>query len=147
MLPISGQELINLIPQKPPFVLISSLESVNENTCITSFRFTGDHILCDNGKLSPAGLLENMAQSAGCKMGFEDFLSGKKPRVGFIGEVREFEFSRLPLPGEELLTEIIIENKIFGAVTVMSGKVSAGEETIARCKMKVFFQPEPEQQN
>lgn len=147
MLPISGQELINLIPQKPPFVLISSLQSVKDNTCITSFNFDNTHILCENGKLSAAGLLENMAQSAGCKMGFEDFLSGKKPRVGFIGEVRDFEFTRRPTAGEELMTEITIENKIFGAVTVMSGKVLIGTQQIASCKMKVFFQPDPEQQN
>lgn len=147
MLPISGKQLINLIPQKEPFVLISSLQSVSENICVTTFSFDANHVLCVEGKLSPAGLLENMAQSAGCKMGFEDFLSGKKPRVAFIGEVRDFSFSRLPVSGETLHTEITIENKVFGSVTVMSGKILTYDEVIASCKMKVFFQPEPEQQN
>lgn len=142
MFPISGEQLANLIPQKHPFVLISALKEVNESNCITTFKINGDHVLCTDGKLSLAGLLENMAQSSGCKLGYEDFMKGKKPRVGFIGEVRDFQFTRLPNAGEELTTEITIENKVFGSVTVISGKVNTGDEEIASCKMKVFFQPE-----
>jgi predicted hotdog family 3-hydroxylacyl-ACP dehydratase len=145
MLPINGENLTALIPQKNPFVLISSLEEVNETNCVTTFRFAANHVLCENGHLSAAGLLENMAQSAGCKIGYEDFMKGKKHAVGFIGEVRDFGFSRLPNAGEELTTEITIENKVFGTVTVMKGRILVKDEEIASCKMKVFFQAEPEE--
>jgi predicted hotdog family 3-hydroxylacyl-ACP dehydratase len=147
MFPINGNELSNLIPQKPPFVLINSLKTINEKICITSFFVTTDHVLFSNGKLSLAGLLENMAQSSGCKLGYEDFMAGKKPRVGFIGEVRDFQYSRLPFAGEELTTEITVENKVFGSVTVVSGKIFSREEEIASCRMKIFFEPEPEAAN
>lgn len=142
MFPISGPQLENLIPQKHPFVLISSLKEINDKTCVTTFTINDGHVLCDNGKLSLAGLLENMAQSSGCKLGYEDFMEGRKPRVGFIGEVRDFQFSRLPAVGEELTTEITIESKVFGSVTVISGKVHTGGEEIASCRMKVFFEPD-----
>jgi predicted hotdog family 3-hydroxylacyl-ACP dehydratase len=142
MLPISGENLTAFIPQKHPFVFISSLEEVIENSCRTKFHFSADHQLCEHGKLSAAGLLENMAQSAGCKIGYDDFQKGKKHAVGFIGEVRDFVFTRLPQAGEELSTEIIIENKVFGTVTVMKGRILVKEEEIASCKMKVFFQEE-----
>lgn len=145
MFPISGDQLTNLIPQKPPFVLINSLDAVNEKSCVTTFTVNPDHVLVDRGKLSLAGLLENMAQSSGCKLGYDDFNEGKKPRVGFIGEVRDFQYSRLPLTGEELRTEITVENKVFGSVTVVAAKIFSGDEEISSCKMKVFFQPEPEQ--
>ncbi|MES2620436.1 MAG: hypothetical protein V4615_06255 [Bacteroidota bacterium] len=95
-------------------------------------------------KTANSALLENMAQSAGCKIGYEDFLNGKKHSVGFIGEVRDFVSNRLPQAGEELITEITIDYKVFGTVTVMTGKISVGSEEIASCKMKVFFEPEPE---
>lgn len=144
MLRISGENLTALIPQKAPFVLISSLKEVNDQTCITTFIVDANHVLVENGQLSSAGLLENMAQSAGCKIGYEDFLKGKKHSVGFIGEVRDFAFTRLPNAGEELTTEIIIEHKVFGTVTVMSGKIRVNGEEVASCKMKVFFAPEPE---
>ena len=144
MLPISGNQLTQLIPQKPPFVFINSLKEVNENNCITTFQFDADNALCTNGKLSLAGLLENMAQSAGCKMGYEDFAEGKKSRRGFIGEVKNFSVTRFPSVGEELTTEIIIEGKVFGAVTLIAGRILIGAEEIASCKMKVFFEPEEE---
>lgn len=144
MFPISGEKLQTLIPQKPPFVLINSLKEVQDKTCTTIFHFDEHHVLCDHGKLSLAGLLENMAQTAGCKMGYEDYTKGKSPRVGFIGEVRDFVYSRLPKAGEELTTEITIENQVFGSVTVVSGKILLGSEQIASCRMKVFFEAEPE---
>lgn len=144
MFPIYGKNLTALIPQKHPFILISSLQEVSDNACVTFFSFSVEHVLCEDGKLSSAGLLENMAQSAGCKIGYEDFIQGKKHNVGFIGEVRDFAFSRLPNAGETLHTIITIENKIFGTVTVMSGKILISDEEIASCKMKIFFEPEPE---
>lgn len=144
MLPICGDQLVQFIPQKSPFVLISSLRQINENNCITTFSFDTAHVLCENGKLSAAGLLENMAQSAGCKMGYEDFIAKKKSRRGFIGEVKDFYFTRLPEAGEVLTTEIVIEGKVFGAVTLIAGKIQTGNKEIASCKMKVFFEPEEE---
>lgn len=142
MFPISGEKLEALIPQKHPFVLINSLKKVQDKTCTTTFQFDEHHVLSDQGKLSLAGLLENMAQTAGCKMGYDDYMNGKPPRVGFIGEVRDFIYSRLPKAGEELTTEITIENQVFGSVTVVSGKILLGGEQIASCRMKVFFEAE-----
>ena len=144
MFPISGDQLVNLIPQKPPFVLISSLKEVNEKNCITTFTFNAEHVLCESGKLTLAGLLENMAQSSGCKFGYDNFMQSKKPRGGFIGEVRDFKYSRLPSANEELTTEITIENTVFGSVTVVSAKINTRNQEIASCKMKVFFEPEEE---
>ena len=145
MLPISGDQLIQFIPQKPPFVLISSLTEINQDTCVTTFSFDRTHVLTENGKLSAAGLLENMAQSAGCKMGYEDFITQKKSRRGFIGEIKDFQFTRLPESGEELITEIYKEGKVFGAVTLIAGRIRSGNEPVASCRMKVFFEPEPEE--
>ncbi len=144
MFPINGNQLTQLIPQKPPFVFIDSLNEVSENKCITTFKFKADNVLCENGKLMLAGLLENMAQSAGCKMGYEDFIENKKSRRGFIGEVKNFSVFRLPNVGEELITEITIEGKVFGAVTLIAGKVFVENQEIASCNMKVFFEPEEE---
>jgi predicted hotdog family 3-hydroxylacyl-ACP dehydratase len=139
MFPISGQELEKLIPQKQPFVLVSTLLDVTAMNCATTFTFLPNHVLCSDGKLSLAGLLENMAQSSGCKMGFEDFVSGQKPRRGFIGEIRDIVCNRLPLAGEILNTEVIVENEVFGAVTIVSATVISNAELLASCRMKIFF--------
>lgn len=143
MFPITENELTACIPQKAPFLFISSLTEVSDNSCVTTFQFDAKHVLCYNGKLSAAGLLENMAQTSGCKWGYEDYTQGKKGKLIFIGEMSGFTFSRLPYCGEELTTEALIEKVVFN-VTIVSAKVKVGEEEIASCRMKIFFEPEPE---
>ena len=76
-LPITGQRLIDLIPQKPPFVLISSLLQVSDTRSVTKFTFNESHVLCNSGKLTVAGMMENIAQTAAAKMGYECNLLGK----------------------------------------------------------------------
>ena len=141
MLPIKGQTLIDLIPQKPPFVLISALLAVSESHSVTSFTFDETHVLCNNGKLAIAGLMENMAQTAAAKMGYECNLLGKKIPIGFIGDVRDFSFSKLPSAGEQIETEITITNQIFD-VSMISGSIRLNGEEIATGKMKIFVEPE-----
>jgi len=141
MLPVVGHKLIDLIPQKPPFVLVSSLLAVSEKHSITSFVFDANHVLCHNGKLTIAGLMENIAQTAAAKMGYECNVLGKKTPIGFIGDVRDFTFTKLPVVGEEIQTEITITNQIFH-VSIITGSVKLNGEEIAHCKMKIFVEPE-----
>ena len=141
MLPISNHKLIELIPQKPPFVLISSLLEVSDSHSVSTFLFDANHVLCFNGKLTTGGLMENIAQTAAAKTGYECFVHGKKIPIGFIGDMRDFVCSYLPNVGEELTTQIIITNKIFD-VTMVTGTVKVNGVEIASCKMKIFVEPE-----
>lgn len=145
MFPIDGQQLIDLIPQKPPFVLISSLLHASEKQSLTSFVFDQTHVLCVNGKLTVAGLMENIAQTAAAKMGYECALLGKKIPIGFIGDVRDFSFSYLPASGEEITTEITIINQVFD-VSIIAGVVKLNGVEIASGKMKIFVEAENKQQ-
>jgi predicted hotdog family 3-hydroxylacyl-ACP dehydratase len=141
MEPVTGDALIALIPQKPPFVLISKLLQVDNKRCITSFTCTADHVLCDKGKLTVAGLIENIAQTCAAKVGYEYSLKGKKYPIGFIGDLKDFTCSVLPAAGEEMKTNIEIEHEIFD-VTVIKGVVLLNDKEIAHCKMKVYSQGE-----
>lgn len=145
MLPVAGEKLIDLIPQKPPFVLISTLQTVTESNSVTTFNFDSTHVLCHNGSLTVAGLMENIAQTAAAKMGYECDLQGKKIPVGFIGDVRDFTYTRLPKAGEEIETEIVINHQVFD-VSIITGMVKLNGEQIATCKMKIFVEPEEKPQ-
>jgi predicted hotdog family 3-hydroxylacyl-ACP dehydratase len=144
-LPVTGQNLIDLLPQKPPFVFVSVLLEVSESHSITSFLFDDKQVLCNNGMLSEGGLIENMAQTAATKTGYLNAVKGTKPPIGFIGDVRDFICSRLPKVGEEIVTEIRVTNEIFD-VTIVSGTVKLNGEQIASCKMKIFEQPDKQTQ-
>ena len=141
MLPITGDALIELIPQKPPFVLISGLHQVSEHQCVTTFLVQNTHVLYNKESLSAPALLENIAQTCAVKVGYECSLVNKKVPVGFIGDIKDFRYSRLPKHGEELRTEIVIEHQIFD-VTIIAGKITIDGEEIAGCKMKIFVEPE-----
>ena len=141
MLPISGERLIKLIPQKFPFVLISFLIEVSDKICISKFIFDETHVLCQDGKLTSAGLMENIAQTAAAKTGYECYQKGKKIPVGFIGDVRDFVFTKQPKMGEEIETRIEIIHEIFD-VTVIAGTITLNGEEIASCNMKIFVEPE-----
>lgn len=144
MLPVTDNLLTQLIPQKPPFVLISELLEVTDDHCTTVFRFDETHVLCKNNHLTIAGLIENMAQTCAVKAGYECYLVNKKVPLGFIGDIKDFSYTRLPKVGETIRTEISIEHRIFD-VTMILGKVWVGTEAIAGCKMKIFVEPEKEE--
>lgn len=144
-LPLSKEVTEFIIPQKQPFVLVSTLFSIDEHGCKTGFRIPSGHVLVDNGLLQPSGLLENIAQSCALMMGYSNAkrvalahgAETPQPKVGFIGDIREFSCNALPEIEGQLETYINIENQVFD-VTMIEGKVFYQNQLIASCKMKIF---------
>ena len=88
------------IPQRPPFVLVDNLLSCNEEIVVTDFHIPHDHILVENGLLSDAGMIENVAQTCAARIGW---INRDKPiPIGVIGAVNNFEYSALPAAGSAL---------------------------------------------
>lgn len=130
--------ILSLIPQQPPFVMIDSLDHSDET--ITRCRFTvkADNVLTINGQFTEAGLLENIAQTAAARAGYMAHAENKPVQAGYIGAVRNMEVFELPLVNDELITEIKIEDQVFD-VTMISGKVWCNEKLLAQCEMKIFM--------
>ena len=137
MLPLTGKELLEVIPQRPPFVMIDQLFATEGNQCTTTFTITAGNVLCDNGKLNPSGLLENIAQTAAAMAGYNSKIEKKEQPMGFIGDIRSFTYTKLPPIGALIITEVIRENEVMG-VTIIAGKIQLDNEEIASCKMKIF---------
>ena len=72
--------------------------------------------------------------------------------TGFKAYDDLFEYSKnleiffLPKTGDELITEIIIENQIFD-VTLISGKIVCNGKVAAQCEMKIFINQLKNQQS
>ncbi len=137
MLISDKQKVIELLPQKPPFVMVSALISSNEKVTETSFQIEPDNVLCENENFSEAGLIENIAQSAALRMGYDCLINKTEPPKGFIGDVKSLEIISLPKAGTGINTRITIEDIVFG-VTIIKGEVFQNENLIASCSMKVF---------
>jgi len=135
------EDVIPLIPQKPPFVMVGKLVSTNENTTLSSFIISEDNIFVRNNIFQEAGLMENIAQTAALRAGYNASMENKPVAVGYIGAVSHFEIFDLPEVGDEITTMIATQNQIFD-ITVLSGRVWVENKLIAQCEMKVFSRGE-----
>lgn len=135
---INIENIQSLIPQRPPFVMIDKLISFSETNTVTAFSITTDNIFVENGLFKEPGLVENIAQTAAARAGYVSQTENKPVQVGYIGAVNNLQVFMLPRSGDELITEITIENQIFD-VTLISGKITCNGQPVAQCKMKIFI--------
>jgi hypothetical protein len=135
------ENIIPLIPQKLPFVMVGNLLYSDENVTRSSFVIGPENIFVKNNIFQEAGLLENIAQTAALRAGYLAQAENKPVSVGYIGAVKDFELFNLPKVGDEIMTEVAIENQIFDVI-VLTGKVWLGDTLLAQCEMKVFTKNE-----
>lgn len=129
-------EVLDLIPQRPPFVMIDRLTKCSFEDATTELLVRPDNILVDDGALSTTGLMENMAQTCAARLGWLNLHNNQGIQIGVIGEVRNCKFLRLPKVNEQLTTSIhIIED--LGVITLADATVKIGAEEIASCRMKI----------
>ena len=131
-------DILSLIPQKTPFVMVGELVYSDDNITRTKFVVPSDNVFVINGEFSEAGLMENMAQTAAAGSGNMARIENRPVSTGYIGQVKNLEIFELPKVGDELLTEIKIEVQVFDA-GIVSGKVWREDKLLAQCEMKIFI--------
>ena len=128
----------SLIPQRQPFVMIDELSYSDGNLTRTRLQVNAANIFVENGLLTEPGLLENIAQTAAAKAGYEAKKENAPVRVGYIGAVKNFEVFHLPAVNDIIETEIIIGNQVFD-VSVIKGTIKCNGRVVAKCEMKIFI--------
>jgi predicted hotdog family 3-hydroxylacyl-ACP dehydratase len=131
------EDILSLIPQRPPFVMVDGVLYSDDLRMRTSFKVRRENVLVEEGRLREAGLVENIAQTAAAHAGTVAMREKKPVVVGYIGAVRNLEIMGLPSVGEELETEIEIGETVFDVIMI-KGKVWCGEKLLAQCEMKIF---------
>ena len=134
----SKEDILKYIPQRPPVVMIDSLISCEEKETITSLTIEADNMFLENGLFTEAGLMENMAQTAAAKVGYECMIKDIPVPPGFIGSVKNLEVSYFPKTGDTVKTKISIENEVFG-ITLIHGTVYLDGNVIASSEMKILL--------
>ena len=141
-LKINDIDILDLIPQRAPFVMVDALTYYDPVMAKTVFTVREDNIFCNgDGRLEEAGLIENIAQTCAARMGYEEKTEKQRNgviKIGFIGMIKTMEIHRSPLAGEQLETTInVVEN--FFNTSLVETKVEAAGKTIATCEMKIFL--------
>lgn len=135
---IQGEGLLNLIPQRPPIVMVDSFCGIEGNSSYSGLTITADNIFCQEGALQEAGIIEHIAQSAAVRIGYIYTQKNEPVPLGFIGSIDKLTLHRLPEVGQELSTEITIIQEVFD-ITLVAARVSTPEGVVVECRMKIFL--------
>ena len=130
--------ILDLIPQRPPFVLLDDFVSEGEEEGFGLFTVPQSHVLVENGLLTEGGLVENIAQTAAARAGHQAQKEGKPVPLGYIGSVQDLKVHTLPEAGTQLKTTIRVVRQIF-QVTQVTGTVYQENRVIAECQLKIFL--------
>lgn len=134
--PILDQDFIlNLIPQKFPFVMVDKLYDFSENQIISGLTITSDNIFTSDGIFNAPGLIENMAQTVAMHKGYTYYLKNEPAPVGYIGAIKKAEILEMPKVGQELRTTVNILHDIMG-VTLVEANIVCENRLIAQSEIK-----------
>ena len=64
---VSKDNILDLIPQRYPMVMIDSLVSYNEKQVVSQLTIREDNIFINSMGLTASGMMENMAQTAAAR--------------------------------------------------------------------------------
>lgn len=132
------RNIISIIPQRAPFVMVDQLIYADKTLARTTFKVNDENILVEGGELTEAGIIENIAQTAAAHAGYIALEDKQAVKTGYIGSIKNLQIFSLPKTGSLLITEIGIINWIFN-VTIVEGKTFCNDKLIAQCEMKIFL--------
>lgn len=133
------EDILYLIPQRPPFVMIDKLISADENKIVSTFAITSDNIFCSNNEFYEGGIIENMAQTVAAGEGYNlRKHSEQEPKIGVIGSVKNLFINFRPKIGSQLSTTVELISA-FENARVVKCSVKENGITIAQCQMNIFI--------
>jgi len=136
-MPFTSINASELVPQKPPFVLVDKLLYADEKKSCCSFTVPEGNIFVDQGFYSTPGMVESMAQTAAAGTGYLFSRENKGVPVGFIGSVQKLEVTDWPPVNGEITMEISLLTNIM-QVSLVAGMVKYKGRIMASCEMKIF---------
>ncbi|MDL2221408.1 pseudouridylate synthase [Parabacteroides sp. OttesenSCG-928-N08] len=129
--------ILELLPQQPPFVMVDKLLAVSEAAITTGLTVSADNLFVENGQFTQAGIVENMAQTGAAKLGYVNkYVEQGTVKLGFIGEIKKLSFAELPVVGDELVTTVEVQNEVLSTLIVQTRVETAGR-LVASGSMKI----------
>ena len=128
--------VLDLLPQRPPFIMIDRLVFSDEVVTTTKFLVRSDNIFMEGDVLNACALVENIAQTCAARMGYINYVNHEKVRIGFIGSVRNLNILRPVRLGELLTTSIEVKEEVM-QLTLVEASVKVGDETVVTAEMKI----------
>jgi predicted hotdog family 3-hydroxylacyl-ACP dehydratase len=135
----SDFNIIELIPQRPPMVMIDQLIDADEKSARGRLTIKESNLFSHNGKLQESGLIEFIAQTAAAYTGYLSLSRNQLVRRGFIGSVKNLVIHSLPGINTEIQSEIIVDTELLG-YTIITGRVFQNDKVLAECEMRILLE-------
>ena len=117
--------------------MIGKLIHFDRQLTVTRTTVEPSNIFVEQGSMTAAGIVENIAQTCAARIGYVNkYILLKGVHIGFIGAVRNFEIVRRPVVSEVLTTRVEVKEEVFG-MTLANATVTCGDELIASTEMKI----------
>lgn len=131
-------DVLTLLPQRPPFVMIDRLIHFDEVVTTTQLEVRPDNLFMEaDGLLNNCALVENIAQTCAARMGYiNQYIYKECVRLGFIGSIKNLQVLRPAREGEVLTTSIEVVQEVL-QLTLVNATVKVGDETIVTAEMKI----------
>jgi predicted hotdog family 3-hydroxylacyl-ACP dehydratase len=135
--------ILDYIPQRPPFVMVDKLIEVSDKICISSFIVNESNLFCEKGIFYEGGMLETMAQTVAAGAGYRlKQQTDTEPKIGVIGTIKNLTIHKRPITGSELQTRTEIVSSFENAM-VVDCSICENGITIAVCQMNIFVIENP----
>lgn len=127
----------DLLPQRKPFVMISSLLSCSYERTVTRFLIQEENVFVEDGKFVPEGLVENIAQTCAARIGFiNKYILHKPVSVGYVCALKDFKVVETPAVGVAIETEINLKGE-YGTMLMVDAVVKSDGNMIAEGSMVI----------
>lgn len=136
---VDKNHITDYIPQKPPIVMIDAIISCDDVSVTTQLKIQSDNIFVQDNFLQEPGVIENMAQTAAAKAGYEAKKQNAEPFLGFIGAIKDLKIFALPKVGDILTTTVTVKMDVMG-ITLIGAVSHCSDIKIAECEMKIVIQ-------
>ena len=136
-------DIRSLLPQRDPFVAVDRLVHYDDREVVTETVVKSDSLFTEDGRMTAAGLMENIAQTCAARIGFRTlYVMGlDKVDIGVIGALRNMEIHALPLAGQTLTTRVTVKEEAFG-ITLVEASVESEGQLMAEGEMKIALKNE-----
>ena len=134
---IDKDNILQLIPQREPFVMIDKLVTATESKFESRFNIESNNIFVENGQISESALVENVAQTCAAGFGYIGSQKGEGAGgLGFIGAVTKLVVHGKAKVGDNLNTIISVLNT-FDKIHLIEGHIEISGKKVIECQMKI----------
>lgn len=134
----TGNDILNYIPQRHPFVMIDDLLSAEQDFVVTQFKIKEGQTLVEEGVFSESGLLENIAQTAAAHAGYFFVQKNLSVPVGYIANIKNLRIISLPPVNTILKTSVRFVNQIMN-MALAEGEISVNGNVICTCEVRIYI--------